>query len=77
MPRNIPFFDAASIRQESVRIIGEAYDTAVIELHDLGQPALVNELLAKRIIELVTKGHRNPKQVSDQVLLDVGIYRTG
>ena len=36
---------------EATRIMGEAFDTACEGLQDTGQPALVREIIAKRIIE--------------------------
>ena len=73
----IPLFDAAAFSPEVVRIVGEAYDNACHALHDRGQPKVVNELIAKRIIDLATSGERDPQKMCDQVLMDVGIYRTG
>jgi len=40
--------------------MGEAFDGACKELHDKGQPKIVYEVIAKRIIEAVKNGERDP-----------------
>lgn len=41
------------------RIMGEAFDNACEELHDSGQPPIVYEVIAKRIIDAVRGGERD------------------
>jgi hypothetical protein len=41
------------------RIMGEAFDGAREELHDTGQPSIVYEVIAKRIIDAVRGGERD------------------
>ena len=41
------------------RIMGEAFDSACQELHDSGQPPIVYEVIAKRIIDAVGSGERD------------------
>jgi hypothetical protein len=38
---------------------GEAYDSACPEFHDTGQPAIVYEVIAKRIIDAAKAGERD------------------
>ena len=45
---------------ETTRIMGEAFDAACGGLRDTGQPALVREIIAKRIVEAAKKGERDP-----------------
>jgi hypothetical protein len=40
--------------------MGEAFDAACAGLQDGGQPDLVREIIAKRIIEAAKKGERDP-----------------
>ncbi len=61
IPRNV-FNDAAT------RIMGEAFDAACKELHDTGQPELVHEVMAKRIIAAARKGERNVTRLRDIAL---------
>jgi hypothetical protein len=46
-------------------IMGEAFDAACKELHDAGQPAIVHEIIAKRIIDAAKKGERDPVRLRD------------
>ena len=73
----IPLFDAAALDPETVQIISEAYDRACRALHDRGQPQIVNELIARRIIDMAKAGERDIQRMCDRVLADVGIVRTG
>ncbi len=58
IPRNV-FDDAAT------RLMGEAFDAACKELHDTGQPELVHEVMAKRIIAAAQKGERSVARLRD------------
>jgi len=68
-----PFLGGSAFDAETVRIMGEAFDAAARELHDTGQPALVRELLAKRVIDLVTAGERDPEKAGRRALETLGI----
>jgi hypothetical protein len=41
-------------------ILGDAFDSACKELHDKGQPTIVYEVIAKRIIDAAQNGERDP-----------------
>jgi hypothetical protein len=57
----LPFIrNKSDFDDEATRIMGEAFDAACKELNDAGQPALVQEVIAKRIIKAATKGERDP-----------------
>ena len=56
-------FDGATIRT-----IGKAFDAACKELHDGGQPAVVHEVMIKRIIAAARKGERNVTRLRDAAL---------
>ena len=60
---------------ESVQVLSAAYDRAMRELHDNGQPVLVQEIVAKRIIQLAARGERDPERLSDAALASLGIKR--
>lgn len=51
---------ADSFDPEVVSVLGKAYDMAVAALNDIGQPQVVREVLAKRIIKAAQKGERDP-----------------
>lgn len=44
----------------ATEILAEAFDCACKELHDTGQPTIVYEVIAKRIIDAARKGERDP-----------------
>jgi hypothetical protein len=45
---------------EATRLMGEAFDAACAGLRDTGQPIVVQEVIAKRIIKAAMKGERDP-----------------
>jgi hypothetical protein len=57
---------------ETTRIMGEAFDAARESLQDRGQPEIVYEIIAKRIIEAAKKGERDPIRLRDAGLAALG-----
>ncbi len=49
-----------SFDPETIALLGSVYDEAIAELHDRGDPEVVREVIAKRIIHLAAKGERDP-----------------
>jgi hypothetical protein len=45
---------------EVLEALGKAYDMALAALHDIGQPEVVREVIAKRIIRAAQKGEHDP-----------------
>lgn len=58
---------------QTVRIMGQAYDSVVRQLHDRGQPQVVREVIAKRITDLATLGERNSDRLAEIVLSELGL----
>jgi hypothetical protein len=54
------------------QIIGEAFDDACKALHDAGQPAIVYEVIAKRIIDAARNGERDPVRLRKAGLAALG-----
>jgi hypothetical protein len=52
--------------------MGEAFDAACNELHDTGQPAIVQEIMAKRIIAAARTGERDVTRLRDIALAALG-----
>jgi hypothetical protein len=67
MPRRGVFDDATT------RIMGEAFDAACKELHDTGQPFVVHEVMAKRIIAAARNGERDVTRLRDAALSALGV----
>jgi len=54
------------------KIMGEAFDSACKELNDAGQPAIVYEVIAKRIIDGAKNGERDPVRLRNAALAALG-----
>jgi hypothetical protein len=53
---------------ETVKTLCEAYDKACKRLHDTGQPYLVSEVIAQRIIATAKRGERDPERLCEVAL---------
>ena len=71
----VPFLREASFDPGMVKAMSDAYDKARRELHDRGQPHIVNEIIATRIIEVARHGERNPDRLCEQALAALGVKR--
>jgi hypothetical protein len=71
----LPFIRKAGIVFDDrvTQIIGEAFDTACKELHDKGQPAIVYEIIAKRIIDSAKNGERDLVRLRNAGLAGLGL----
>ena len=52
-----------SFGPEALEALGKAYDMALASLHDVGQPDVVREVIARRIIKAAQKGERDPARL--------------
>jgi len=70
----LPFIKKSGIvfDDDATRIVGEAFDAACKELHDKGQPTIVYEVIAKRIIDAARNGERDPVQLRNVGLAGLG-----
>ena len=60
----LPFIrDKSDFDDEATRVMGEAFDAACKGLRDTGQPIVVQEVIAKRIIKAAMKGERDPARL--------------
>ena len=71
--RVIPFFRDASFGPETTHIMGQAYDSACKALRDVGQPEVVKDVIAKRIIDVAKSGERDPNQMCKRALGALGL----
>jgi hypothetical protein len=56
----------------ATKVMGEAFDAACKDLHDTGQPSVVYEVVATRIIEAAKSGERDPEKLRDWALTAFG-----
>ena len=71
----VPFLRDNSFDPETTRVMGRAYDTVRATLHDTGQPAVVEEVIARRIIEIAKTGERDPDTICQRLLTGFGFDR--
>jgi hypothetical protein len=60
---------------EATALLSRAFDKACTELHDRGQPIIVREIIARRIIEIAGRGERDPDQLWIAALTSLGLPR--
>ena len=68
----IELFRVTAFDPDTVDVLGEAYNKACRSLHDTGQPYIVNEIIARRIIALAHTGERDPDQLCAGALTALG-----
>ncbi len=61
--------------EETVRNLARAFDYVQIELRQHGTLVLMEDVLAKRIVELAERGERDPEKLCDAILSEHGITR--
>ena len=67
-----PFLNGQQFDQETVRILGVAFERVCIALQvgDCGDD--VKNAIANKIIELAKTGERNPNRLCERALKDIG-----
>jgi hypothetical protein len=60
MSEVVDLFQEAAFEPETVAVLAEAFEKARKSLHDKGQPDIVQEIIARRIIAEAEAGERDP-----------------
>ncbi len=68
----LSFFPGPAFDIDATQAMGEAFDRACHSLHDLGQPDVVREIIAKRIIDAARDGERDPNELCVHALKTLG-----
>jgi hypothetical protein len=68
----IDLFRVTAFDPEALNVLCQTYDQARRSLHDNGQPHIVNEVIAQRIIALAEKGERDPDRLCAGALTPLG-----
>ena len=68
----VSIFRDGGFDAEATQALGKAYDVACLSLHPKGQPPVVQEILAKKIIEVAQRGERNPDRLAAIALANLG-----
>ena len=58
----VPFLPRGVFDDVATKALGRAFDAACAALHS-GQPQIVHEVMARRIIRAAQKGERNPAKL--------------
>jgi hypothetical protein len=71
----IPFIRKTGVAFDDrvTALLGQAFDAACRELHDKGQPPIVNEIIAARIIEAAKSGERDVNRLCKAGLAALGL----
>ena len=67
----LPFVPRVVLDDADTRVMGEAFDAACEEVRDTGQPPLVREIMAKRIIDAARAGERDVNRLRGAALSGV------
>jgi len=65
--------EGVSFSPEEVRAMTTAYEAVRKKLHDRGQPELVNEIIAKRVVEVGKTKALNAAEMTSRVLKSFGL----
>ena len=65
----LPFLPRGVFDDTATKLLGEAFDAARTALRDSGQPMLVQEVMARRIIAAARKGERKVTELRDAALV--------
>ena len=57
-------FRDSAFDEEVTQILGKAYDIACRSLHRKGQPPVIQDILAKMIVEAAQRGERDPDRLA-------------
>jgi hypothetical protein len=68
----VDLFRATAFDPETVRTLCDAYEKARKSLHDTGQPRIVSEIIAQRIIALARQGERDSDRLCAGALIALG-----
>jgi hypothetical protein len=69
----LSFWQGDEFDAEAIQAMGKAFEAACKDLNGHGQPDLVREIIAKRILEAAKKGERDPNRLHAKALDALGI----
>jgi hypothetical protein len=65
-----PFMVPGAFEPEAIAAMSEAFEAACEVLHEVGQPDVVREVIAKRIVAAATTGERDPVRLRAAALAE-------
>jgi hypothetical protein len=68
----VALFREAAFDPEAVVLLSRAYENACKSLHDTGQPIIVQQIIAERIMAAANLGERDPDKLCEIALKALG-----
>ena len=68
MPHFIPLLQGRAFGPEDIKVMSTAFDGALNALGLMDRADPLNELVAKKVIEIAKTGERNPSRLRDRAL---------
>jgi hypothetical protein len=65
-----PFLDGQKFDPETIRVMGIAFEMALVGLRLADRGDLANEVIAHKIMALAKAGERDPERLCDGVLVE-------
>jgi hypothetical protein len=65
-------FREASFDQQEIELLSQAYEMARKSLQNSGQPPIVQEIIAERIIAAAKRGELDPQRLCESALNGLG-----
>lgn len=65
-------FHEAAFDSADIEILARAYELARKSLHDKGQPDMIQQIIAQRIISAAKSGQRDPHKLCEFALVALG-----
>jgi hypothetical protein len=65
-----PHLDGQKFDAETIRVMGIAFEMALVAFRLADRGDLANQVLANKIMELAKAGERDPERLCDGVLMD-------
>ena len=70
----VSYFDGSVFDPQATHVMGEAFDLACANMRICGQPEVVREIMASRIIQAAKSGERDPYRLAAKAMDAVGIH---
>lgn len=68
----IPYLQDSSFDSDVTSAMGQAYDMALRAMHERGRPYIVQEVIARQIVEVARTGERDANQMCARALAALG-----
>ena len=70
----VSYFNGSVFDSQATHAMGEAFDLACANMRIGGQPEVVREIMASRIIQAAKNGERDPYRLAAKAMDAVGLH---